>query len=87
MKEYATLLLTGKRAELWPAGWLLALSSFSYPLYLLHQMIGFAIIWHLRKLGIEGEWMILVPIGFNVMLAILIHNHIEKNKSLNVVKI
>lgn len=66
---------------------LIWIASFSYPLYLLHQMIGFAIIWHLRKLGIEGEWMILVPIGFNVMLAILIHNHIEKNKSLNVVKI
>lgn len=63
------------------------IASFSYPLYLLHQMIGFAIIWHLRKLGIEGEWMILVPIGFNVVLAFLIHNYIEKNKSLNVIKI
>ena len=66
---------------------LVGIASFSYPLYLLHQMIGFAIIWHFRKMGITGEWIIFVPIGFNIVLAILIHNFIEKNKRLNIVKV
>ena len=37
-------------------------ASISYPLYLLHQFIGFAIIVHLERAGLTGELVIFIPI-------------------------
>ncbi|MDE5883221.1 MAG: acyltransferase [Muribaculaceae bacterium] len=49
----------------------------SYPLYLLHQMIGFAIIKWLRSVGQTSELWIILPVGVSIILALIIHKFIE----------
>ena len=54
------------------------LATISYPLYLTHQFIGFAIINKLEKLGLINEIYILLPIAIVVGIAYLIHKFIER---------
>ncbi len=49
----------------------------SYPLYLIHQMVGFGIIKNLQALGFENEIWLLLPFAISVTLAYLIHRFIE----------
>ena len=63
------------------------IASISYPLYLLHQMIGFAIILNLRKLGLDSELIILIPIAVNIVIASMVHRYVEINKKLNPIRI
>ena len=47
-------------------------ASISYPLYLLHQHIGFAIIWHLENANYLSEWIIIIPILTMLVLAYIV---------------
>lgn len=63
------------------------IASISYPLYLLHQMIGFVIILNLKKLGLDSELIILIPIAVNIVIASMVHQYVEINKKLNPIRI
>lgn len=56
----------------------LALGAISYPLYLLHQEIGYAILRHTTEMGLSPLVMGLVLIGLFVGLAYLVHLTLEK---------
>lgn len=49
--------------------WLRYISVISYPLYLLHQNIGYVIIKFIENLGITSEWIIITPIIIVICLA------------------
>jgi peptidoglycan/LPS O-acetylase OafA/YrhL len=64
-------------------GWLklrplLFLGNISYPLYLLHQDIGYVIISQLRKAGFVSEAWLLVPVLVALLLATAVHRLVEK---------
>ena len=48
-------------------------SNISYCLYLLHQNIGFSIIYNLEELGFTSEFVIIIPFIVSVLLATVIH--------------
>lgn len=50
----------------------------SYPLYLLHQMIGFAVIKSFQQIGLKEEGWIIIPIIISFILAYIVHRYIEK---------
>lgn len=52
-------------------------ASISYPLYLIHQNIGYAIIVNLYRAGIKNEVIIVIPIIVLSLLAYLMHRIIE----------
>ena len=58
-------------------GWFSFLASVSYPLYLLHQYIGYAILHQLEGIGIITEWAILPVMTIVIILASLIHYFVE----------
>lgn len=49
----------------------------SYPLYLLHQMIGFGIIRALVNNGLSNEIGLIIPFTISVLLAVLVHKFVE----------
>ena len=53
------------------------ISSISYPLYLLHQYIGYSIINMLEHAGYVDEWIVLIPFLVSILLAYLVHRYIE----------
>ena len=53
-------------------------ASISYPLYLLHQFIGFAIIVHLERAGLTNELMIFIPIILLLALAWVVQLGVDK---------
>ncbi|MDE6396254.1 MAG: acyltransferase [Muribaculaceae bacterium] len=53
-------------------------ASISYPLYLVHEMVGFTIIRHLLSNGITHPVSILIPIAAALVLAWMIHAVVEK---------
>ena len=53
------------------------LASISYPLYLIHQNIGYAIIINLYRMGIKSEIIIIIPTIILVGVAYLLHQFIE----------
>ena len=64
-------------------GWLvvkplLFLGSISYPLYLLHQNIGYVIIHRMRQAGLVHEVWLLTPVIVSILLATVVHQIIEK---------
>lgn len=63
-------LITKIRARV-PSG-LLWLGSISYPLYLLHQYIGFIVIWHL-----PNAWGWILAVAVSLGLAWLVHRYVE----------
>lgn len=54
------------------------IASISYPLYLVHEMVGFTIIRHLQWNGITHPVSILIPIAAALVLAWIIHAVVEK---------
>lgn len=52
------------------------ISSISYPLYLIHQNVGYAIIKFLENY-IGSEWLILIPITISILIATMLHKYIE----------
>ena len=52
-------------------------AGISYPLYLIHQNIGYAIIRGFVSIGWTNEIIVLVPIAVSILLAWLIHQFIE----------
>lgn len=54
------------------------ISGISYPLYLVHQYVGYAIIQKLEGVGLTSEFMLLIPITVSILLAWLIHKFVEK---------
>ena len=54
------------------------IGDISYPLYLIHQMLGFVIIYNIQILfKITSEWIVVIPIVFSVAYAYLVHKYIE----------
>lgn len=49
----------------------------SYPLYLLHQMIGFAVIKNLQQLGLTSEFWLFLPAGLSILLGYMVHRFVE----------
>ena len=58
---------------------LLLISSVSYPLYLVHQNLGYVAIHIMESNGLTNELFIIIPILISVFIAIIIHRLIEKN--------
>lgn len=56
---------------------LLFLGSISYPLYLVHQNIGYAMIREMEKFGMIHELWILVPLFLSIALSVLIVKYVE----------
>jgi peptidoglycan/LPS O-acetylase OafA/YrhL len=64
-------------------GWLcqpplLWLGAISYPLYLIHQFVGYALMVKLETMGLPVELNIFIALGSVLILATLIHHLIEK---------
>lgn len=53
------------------------IAKISYPLYLIHQMIGYVIINKLQSLGMVSELYILIPITISVIISYLLNRYIE----------
>lgn len=58
----------------------------SYPLYLIHQLIGFTIIYYLQIYGYSSTWFIAVPIAVSSFLGWLIHVYVELPSSKILIK-
>ncbi len=56
---------------------LVELSRISYPLYLLHQFIGFAILFKLESAGMLKEWILIIPVTISILLALVVHYWVE----------
>ena len=56
---------------------LLFLGSISYPLYLVHQNIGYAMIREMERFGMTHELWILIPLGLSIALSVLIVRYVE----------
>lgn len=54
------------------------LGYISYPLYLIHQEIGFIILLRLKNLGFNDYWIIFIPMLFTIFIAYVIATFIEK---------
>ena len=57
--------------------WFSFLAGISYPLYLIHQYIGYAILHHLEGISFTSEWAILLVITIMVILSTIIHYFVE----------
>lgn len=57
---------------------LVYLGALSFPLYLIHQNIGYVIIQKLESLGFVHEVYMVVPLGISLVLAHLILHYVEK---------
>lgn len=53
------------------------IAKISYPLYLIHQMIGYSIISFLQKIGLKSGIYILIPILVSILLAVIVNYCIE----------
>jgi peptidoglycan/LPS O-acetylase OafA/YrhL len=71
-------LFVSGRLGLIAIGPLLFLGEISYPLYLLHQHIGYAIIDRMQKVGFVAEVWLLFPAITTILLATLVNRLVEK---------
>ena len=53
------------------------LSTISYPLYLLHQNIGYAVMEYTRKMITDSEWIVLLPCCLVGLIAHIVHKYVE----------
>lgn len=53
------------------------IAGISYPLYLVHEYLGFAILKYFDSIGMTSEVLIVVPIFVSVLVAAIIHKYIE----------
>lgn len=60
------------------ARFLIWIAGISYPLYLVHEYLGFAILKYLDEIGLTNEFFIIVPIGISFFIAFTIHKYIEQ---------
>lgn len=56
------------------------IASISYSIYLLHQHIGYAIIWRMEQFGLCHELYLIIPIAFILLLAWGGYRNRESNK-------
>ncbi len=54
------------------------IAAISYPLYLIQEMTGFAIIRHMQGAGWTSPLCILVPLAVCMAAAWLLHRYVEK---------
>ena len=54
------------------------LASISFPLYLIHQNIGYYILKSAELIGIKTEWAIMIPITICLLIATLVHYSVEQ---------
>ena len=76
-ERYPTYVLTVEKLD---KTWLRGLSfvaKISFPLYLIHQNIGIAILSHLKTVGWTSELVILIPIATSFILAYMIWRFVE----------
>lgn len=67
-----------------PITWIAALS---YPLYLIHQKIGYILISNTISItGYDGIAIIILPVMLSVMLAYCLHRYVEINASIKIFK-
>ena len=57
---------------------LVYLGALSFPLYLIHQNIGYVIIQKLESMGFVHEVFLVVPLGLSLVLAHMILHYVEK---------
>jgi peptidoglycan/LPS O-acetylase OafA/YrhL len=77
MEVFFTLLVW-RRAKFLDVRWLVFLGTVSYPLYLLHQNIGYVIIAELRALQVDYGWAMLAAMGVSLAAATLLTFGIER---------
>lgn len=65
-------------------GVLVFIGSISFPLYLLHQNIGYLIIRFMEQHGLTSEWWIVIPVSIVITLAWLMTAFIEKPISIGI---
>lgn len=53
------------------------MAQISYPVYLAHQFIGFAILKKLDTYGMTSELFMVIPIGFGLLLGAILHTFVE----------
>lgn len=68
----------GKAPRVVSSKWIMYFAVISYPFYLLHSKIGFAIVYQLRRLGLMSEFMLLIPFVVIVIMSIIIHKFVEE---------
>lgn len=62
-------------------------ASISYPLYLIHQKIGYIVMSYvIENFAIDDEWIVLFPISLCVVIAFLLHKYVERNRNLYIFK-
>ena len=54
------------------------LAAISYPLYLIHEMVGFTVIRQMRAHGLTHPTTILIPIAIVLAIAALVHYRVER---------
>ena len=54
------------------------LGSISYSLYLIHQNLGYIILLKLNKIGIDNQYVILIPLVISILISYLITKYCEK---------
>ncbi|MEK4129107.1 hypothetical protein NYE67_05460 [Solibacillus sp. FSL W8-0474] len=87
-------LLINKKLRFLNTSPLIFLGTISYSFYLVHQNIGYIIIFNLEKYGFNSEFFLIIPLAGSIILATLITYFIEKpiqkfvsNKSKNIKRI
>lgn len=68
-------LISGNNLVIRVIAWIAAIS---YPLYLLHEMIGFAILHHLQGYGLNHPALLIIPATVVVFVAWLVHEQVER---------
>ena len=63
------------RGVLRPLAWF---ASISYPFYLLHKFIGWAVLQGIESVGFHGQWIIVFPFAVCTLLAWLVHHFVEQ---------
>lgn len=61
----------------WIHRFLCFIAGISYPMYLIHQNIGYGIIYNLEMRGMVSEIWIVIPVGICILLAYLLHKCVE----------
>lgn len=71
------LLMINNQLTFVKMNWLLFLGAISYPLYLIHQNIGYIVIRFLDRINAPAPLMLIIPTSIVLLLATLIHYFVE----------
>lgn len=72
------LIVVVKNIELEKKGFFVFIGTISFPLYLLHQNIGYIVIRSLEQVGLTNEIWIIIPMTISVFLAYVVYSFMEK---------